>query len=84
MAFRCVMNLKGIDYKDIMFTGIAIMVVIMLFQKNPTNKITSFTIYASLAFVMVWTLVMLVIKKQGYSKFIIGITVVCMSGLYQG
>lgn len=79
MAFRCVMNLKGIDYKDIMFTGIAIMIVIMLFQKNPTNKITSFTIYASLAFVMVWTLVMLVIKKQGYSKFIIGITVVCMT-----
>lgn len=79
MTFRCLMKFKGIEYRDIMATGILLMFLVLYYQKNPTNKISGFTIYASLIFIMVWTLVLLVIKKENFSKFVIGITIACMT-----
>ena len=79
MSFRCLMNFKGIEYRDIMVTGIAFIFLVLYFQKNPTNKISGFTIYTSLIFIIVWTLVLLVIKKENFSKFVIGITIACMT-----
>ena len=79
MSFRCLMNFKGIAYRDVMITGIAFIFLVLYFQKYPTNKISNYTIYVSLAFIIVWTLVLLVIKKENFSKFVIGITVLCMA-----
>lgn len=79
MSFRGLMNFKGIEYRDVMITGIAFIFLVLYFQKNPTNKISGFTIYASLIFIIVWTLVLLVIKKENFSKFVIGLTIVCMT-----
>ncbi len=79
ISFRCLMKFKGIEYRDIMTTGILLMFLVLYYQKNPTNKISGFTIYASLIFIMVWTLVLLVIKKENFSKFVIGITIACMT-----
>lgn len=79
MTFRCLIKFKGIEYRDIMATGILLMFLVLYYQKNPTNKISGFTIYASLIFIMVWTLVLLVIKKENFSKFVIGITIACMT-----
>ncbi|WP_455493371.1 YfhO family protein [Eubacterium sp.] len=79
MSFRGLMNFKGIEYRDVMITGIAFIFLVLYFQKNPTNKISGFTIYVSLIFIIVWTLVLLVIKKENFSKFVIGLTIVCMT-----
>ena len=79
ISFRGLMNFKGIEYRDVMITGIAFIFLVLYFQKNPTNKISGFTIYVSLIFIIVWTLVLLVIKKENFSKFVIGLTIVCMT-----
>lgn len=79
MSFKGLMNFKGVQYRDIMITGIAFIFLVLYFQKNPTNKISGFTIYSSLIFIMVWTLVLLVIKKENFSKFVIGVTIACMT-----
>ena len=73
------MNLDKIKYRDIVATGIAAVLVILVLQKFPTNKMSEYTIYISLAFAMIWTLVLLVIKKEKLSKAIVGIMLVCMT-----
>lgn len=79
LAFKGLMNLDKIKYRDIVATGIAAVLVILVLQKFPTNKMSEYTIYISLAFAMIWTLVLLVIKKDRLSKAVIGIMLVCMT-----
>lgn len=79
IAFKGLKNLHGIKYRDIMLTGIGALLVILILQKFPTNKISEYSIYVSIAFVMVWTLVLLLIKKEKLSKFVIGVTILCMT-----
>lgn len=79
MAFRCLMHIKAIEYKDFVMTGFLWILVALLYQKNPTNKISEITIYITIAFVIIWTGVMLLIKKGSVTKIVAGITVFAMA-----
>lgn len=79
IAFKELMHIKATSYKDIAMAGMLWLLVIMLYEKFPTNKISSFTIYVSIAFVIIWTGVLLFVKKAQLSKFIIGITIVAVT-----
>ncbi|MBQ9228643.1 MAG: YfhO family protein [Eubacterium sp.] len=76
IAFRSLMNLRGVAYRDIAFTGMFWVLIVVLYQKFPTNKIEPITIYLSLAFVMLWTAVLLLIKKHRLPQAVLAITVV--------
>ena len=75
IAFRSLMHLKGIEYRDIAAAGMFWMFITVLYQKFPTNKIESFTIYVTLAFIMLWTAVLLLIKKGKLQQVILSVTV---------
>ena len=79
MAFKAITKLSKIEYKDIMLTGIGVLLFIVILQKFPTNKMSSFTIYLSIALVMIWTLVLLMIKSKNTSRLIIGISLACIT-----
>jgi uncharacterized membrane protein YfhO len=79
IAFKEFMHIKSTSYKDIAMVGMLWLLVIMLYQKFPTNKISSFSIYASIAFVILWTGVLLFIKKGYASKFVLGVTVIAIT-----
>lgn len=79
IAFKELMHIKATSYKDIAMAGMLWLLVIILYEKFPTNKITSFTIYVSIAFVIIWTGVLLFIKKGHATKFIIGITIIAIT-----
>ena len=79
ISFKGLMNIDKIKYRDIMATGILAIFVILILQKFPTNKMSEYTIYISLAFAMIWTLVLLVIKKDKLSKAVVGIMLVCIT-----
>lgn len=79
ISFRGLMHIKSIEYKDIVVVGLVLALVVMLYQKFPTNKISEFSIYTSIAFVIVWVGVLLLIKKGYATKFIIGATILCMT-----
>lgn len=79
IAFRGLMHIKSIRYQDVVVTSLVLALVIMLYQKFPTNKISELSIYISLVFVIVWCGVLLLIKKGYASKFIIGVTILCMT-----
>ena len=79
MAFKGITKLDKIEYKDIMFTGIGALMLIIVMQKFPTNKMSSLTIYLSMLLVMIWTLVLLMIKSKKTSRLVIGISLACLT-----
>lgn len=79
IAFKGLINIDKIKYSNIMATGIIAVFVLILLQKFPTNKMSEYTIYISLAFVLIWTLVLLVIRKEKLSKTVVGIMLVCIT-----
>ena len=62
-----------------MFTGIGALMLIIVMQKFPTNKMSSLTIYLSMLLVMIWTLVLLMIKSKKTSRLVIGISLACLT-----
>ncbi len=79
MAFKALMHIKAISYRDIAMVGMLWIFVVLLYQKFPTNKISEITIYITLAFIIVWTGVLLMIKKGNFNKFVIGFTIIAIA-----
>lgn len=79
IAFKALSKLKSLKYQDIVIAGMFWLVLILLFQKNPTNKISELTIYVSLAFTVIWTGVLIFAHKGKYDKYIIGITIMAIA-----
>ena len=75
MAFRCLKNIRGFDYKDICYSGILWIAFIIIMQKYQTNKMHEYTIYLSIVLVALWCAVLLLIKKNLLKKGLIGLTV---------
>lgn len=75
IAFRSLMHFKGIEYRDIAVAGMFWLFIIVLYQKFPTNKIEPLTIYVSIAFVMLWTAVLLLLKRNKLPQTVLALTV---------
>lgn len=78
MAYKALMNIKAINQQVLAFSGIIMALVVMFFQKNPTTKFTDATVYISLAFIIIWTGVLILIKRKTVSKFLTGIIIISM------
>ncbi len=67
-AFKCFSKIKGIDVKDICFVGMAWVFFICLAQKMATTKMAETTIYISIAFVIIWTGFLYLVRKGKMNK----------------
>lgn len=72
IGFKSFMHIKAVTAKDIGFVGMAWIFFIVLAQKMPTTKMTETAVYMSLAFVIIWTGYLYLIKKGIYSKQFLG------------
>ena len=79
IAFRTLQKFKGIGYKDIVYSGIIWVAALILFEKFPTEKFTDTTVYISLAFVIIWTGVLMLIKNSKLSDLLIGIIIISIA-----
>ena len=79
IAFRTLKYFKGIQYRDIILSGMLCVGAIVLFEKFPTEKFTDSTVYISLAFVVIWTGALTLIKNSKISNVLIGITIVSIA-----
>lgn len=78
MAYKALIHIKAINQQTLAFSGIVFALVVLFFQKNPTTKFTNATVYVTLAFIIVWTGVLLLIKRKTVSKFLTGIVIISM------
>lgn len=79
VAFKTLINIKGLGIKEISFVGLFWIAFIAIAQELPTNKISESTIYITIAFVIIWTAVLLLIKKNNVSKLIMGILIISVT-----
>ena len=79
IGYKTIKKLKALNYQDIAVAGFIWLFLVLYFQKNPTEKINESTIYITLGLTMVWTAVLLLIKKGQLPKVILGITVVSIA-----
>ncbi|MBQ9516774.1 MAG: YfhO family protein [Eubacterium sp.] len=79
IGYRTLKYIKGIGYRDIAIVGMFWVMLVMFYQKFPTEKFAGFTIYVSLGLIMAWTAVLLVIRKGNLTKFILGVTVLSIA-----
>lgn len=79
IAYRSLQKIKAIRYQDIVVVGMIWVLIALYFQANPTNKISEPSIYISLAFILIWTGVLLMIKKGYMNKLVIGLTIISMT-----
>ncbi|MBQ3905116.1 MAG: YfhO family protein, partial [Eubacterium sp.] len=76
IAFRAFMHFKEYEYKDIALCGMFWMFMIVLIQKYMTNKMGTFTIYANIVFILMWTAYLLLLKNGKLTKTILSVFLV--------
>ena len=79
MAFKAIKKFKSLEYRDIVLSGMLWIAALVLFEKFPTEKFTESTVYITLAFVIIWTGALLLIKNNKLSKALIGITIIAIT-----
>ena len=78
MAYKAFLRIKDIEYKDIMTVGLIEVGIVILLQKYQTNKMTSFTIYLSIALIIIWTCMLLIIREKKASKTFLSFALICL------
>lgn len=70
IAAEGLQNLKSLESKDIMYVGMAFVVLIAIMQKNQTDKMSNTTILISLIFVIIYTFALIAYKNCAAKKTI--------------
>lgn len=79
VAFKSFTSIKSLGLKEISFVGLFWIAFVAIAQELPTNKISESTIYITIAFIIIWTAVLLLLKKQNTSKLILGILIISVT-----
>ena len=79
VAFKAVQKFKSLEYRDIILSGMLWVGALVLFEKFPTEKFNESTVYITLAFVIIWTGTLLLIKNNKLSKVLVGITIISIA-----
>lgn len=79
ISFRGLMHIRSINYKDIMYVSLSWIFFICVAQKFITTKMSEVTIYVSIAFIIVWCGVLLLLKKTDYKKALLHFTLIAMA-----
>ena len=75
IAYKTLSRLRGLSYSNIAVAGMFWLMLTLYFQKDPTEKMNDYTVYITIAFTIIWTGVLLLIKKGHMPKVILGLTV---------
>lgn len=79
IAFKGLMNLSGIRTKEIFITGIIWLAFIAFSSEMKTEKMSELSIYVTLAFMLLYCGMLVLIRKKNLSKFIAGILITALA-----
>ena len=79
ISFKTLMRLKDISIKEIGITAFLWIGFIAVSQELPTNKTTEFTVYATLAFIFIWTAFLFLAKKRRVGKLVLGTIILAIT-----
>ncbi|MCR5208120.1 MAG: YfhO family protein [Eubacterium sp.] len=76
VAFRTLMRFKGIEYRDVAFSGMLCIFAVVVMQKYSTVKMSEKTVYINLALVAIWTAFLLILNKGKQKRPVISLALV--------
>lgn len=79
IAFRGLMNIHALTIKEISVTGLIWIAVIAAASELPTEKMSTATIYITLAFLIIYTGVLILFTKKRFSKLVAGILITAVA-----
>lgn len=81
VGFKAVLKIKSLEIRDICFAGMAWVFFIVVAQKLSTTKMLETTIYFSIAFTILWTACLYLVKKGNIEKTVMSAiaVVICFS-----
>ena len=79
VSFKALSKLKSIHIKEIGIISFLWIAAAAISQELPTNKITDFTVYVSIAFIIVWTAFLFLVKSRRAGKLLIGTLIVAIT-----
>lgn len=79
IAFRGLMHIRALTIKEITLTGIIWIAVIAAASELPTEKMSAATIYITLAFLIIYTGVLILFTKKRFSRLVAGILVTAVA-----
>lgn len=79
IAFKGLMNLKGIKTKEIFLVGIIWIAFIAAASEMQTQKMTEVSIYVTLAFVVLYTGLLAILRRHSLSNLVAGVLAVALA-----
>ena len=79
ISFKALMHIKAIGIKEIGFVGMFWIAAAAISQELPTNKISDFSVYATIAFIIIWAALLFFTKSKKADGFIIGTVIIAIT-----
>lgn len=79
ISCKTINNIKAISIKDIGFVSMAWIALIVIAQETATSKMSDYTIYATIAFIIIWCAFFFAYTRKKINKLIIGTVVVAIT-----
>lgn len=78
IAFRGIMNLNALKTKDIMLAGMVWIAIIAVASEMQTEKMDDSTIYITLAFTIIYSAFLVMVRRKIISKLVTGVLVLSL------
>ncbi len=79
ISFKAIAHIKAVGIKEIGFTAMFWLAFAAISQELPTNKISDFSIYVTIAFIIIWTAFFFAVKKRRLTKIVIGTLIISVT-----
>ena len=77
IAYKALINIKSFSTKALLGSGVAVVLFAVLVQRLGSKNVTEDSVYLSIAFAVVYTVVLGLMKKKNYSKSAVSLLLMC-------
>lgn len=77
IAYKALINIKSFSTKALLGSGVAVVLFAVLAQRLGSKNVTEDSVYLSIAFAVVYTVVLGLMKKKNYSQSAVSLLLMC-------
>lgn len=77
IAYKALINIKSFSTKALLGSGVAVVLFAVLVQRLGSKNVTEDSVYLSIAFAVVYTVVLGLMKKKNYSQSAVSLLLMC-------
>lgn len=79
ISYKAIKNIKYLGIREIGFTAMAWVAMVVIAEELKTEKMKNLTPYMTIAFLIIWCAVLLLMKKKNFGKAVIGTMIISVA-----